>query len=94
MIGNTFASMNSDSRDALRKFFEWAPNHLNVQDPAGHFGDLGSDLTYQQRQAILESFASSLDRALKANQAEIAGNREEAIRLWRIVLGNEFPAYG
>jgi hypothetical protein len=86
IVGNAFTSMGNDSRDALAKFFAWAPSYLHVQDPAGHSGDLGGELTYQSTQAILESFASSRGRADKANQAEIAGDHREAIRLWRIVL--------
>jgi hypothetical protein len=94
MVGNAFGSMGNDSRVSLKKFFEWAPNYLDVRDPAGHSGDLGSELTSPQRQAILESFASSRVRAFNANNAEIAGDHEEAIRLWRIVLGDDLPAFG
>jgi Second Messenger Oligonucleotide or Dinucleotide Synthetase domain len=94
MVGAAFASMDGNSRDALWKFFQRAPNYLNVQDPAGHFGDLGIGLTFEQRRLIGESCASAEERARKANQAEAAANHREAIRLWRIVLGDEFPAYG
>jgi len=37
---------------------------------------------------------SAYDRAVSANAAEARGDHEEAIRLWRIVFGDEFPAYG
>lgn len=94
MVGNIFTSMSKDSRNGLWRFFEWAPGSLNVQDPAGHSGDLAEGMTWLQRIAILDSFSSSKERARKANQAEVKGNHREAIRLWRIVLGDEFPAYG
>jgi hypothetical protein len=94
MVANVFGSMNSDSRDCLEKFFIWAPNNLGVSDPAGFGGDLSSYLTWNDRSAVLQNFDSARERAARANAAEAASNHAEAIRLWRIVLGDEFPAYG
>jgi hypothetical protein len=94
MITNTFESLGSDSRDAAEKFFGWGKSHVRVTDPAGHSGDLSTYLTYSNRQSVLTNLESSRQRAASANAAELAGNHEEAIRLWRLVLGNEFPAYG
>lgn len=94
MVGNVFTSMGSDSRVGLARFFDWAPAYLHVEDPAGHSGDLGGDLTMTQQNAVLLSFDSSRQRAQKAIEAEAAGDHEEAIRQWRILLGGEFPTYG
>jgi predicted nucleotidyltransferase len=94
MVGTAFSSMSKDSRKGLRRFFEWAPSYLHVQDPAGHSGDLANGLTYLQEQAIRESFGAAEDRARRANEAELEDDQMEAIRLWRIILGEEFPAYG
>jgi hypothetical protein len=37
---------------------------------------------------------SAYERSGKALDAEDKGQTAEAIRLWRIVFGNEFPVYG
>ena len=37
---------------------------------------------------------SSRVRAAKANAAEAKGDHEEAIRLWRLIFGDEFTAFG
>lgn len=94
MVANSFDSMNSDSRDCLEKFFTWGPSHLRVLDPAGYSGDLSDYLDWNDRQAVLQTLESARSRAAKANAAEAEGNHAEAIRLWRIILGDEFPAYG
>lgn len=94
MVGKVFTSMSSDHRSGLMKFFEWAGTYLHVDDPDGRGGDLGIDLTSAQAQAITDSFASNHTRATNAVSAEARGDHREAIRLWGILLGNEFPAYG
>jgi hypothetical protein len=63
-------------------FFEWAPNHLSVNDPAGHSGDLSSYLSWQQRQEVETSFSSSRDRAQRALDAENRDDHRRQIRLW------------
>lgn len=93
MVARIFSSMSADSRDGLMKFFEWAPNQLRVSDPDGHDSDLSTYLTWNVRQAISRSFSAAHGRAVKAIRAENQGDHREAIRLWRIILGNEFPSY-
>lgn len=75
-------------------FFQSAPNRLHVNDPAGHGGDLSSYLTYAGQVAVALNLESARLHATKANAAEALGNHVEAIRLWRIIFGDEFPAYG
>lgn len=94
MVGTVFGSLGSNYRDALWKFFDWARNYLHVSDPAGHGGDLAQRLTWSQQQAVIGSLASARDRARTAIDAEDRGDHAEAIRLWRIILGDEFPTYG
>jgi len=94
VTATVFSSLGGDSRDACEKFFEWAQKHLRVNDPAGHGGDLSGYLTQSARSAVLSNMESARQRAAQANLAEAAGNHAEAIRLWRIVFGDEFPAYG
>jgi hypothetical protein len=94
MAATVFSSLGTDSRDACEKFFQWAHYNLTVMDPAGHGGDLSSYLTSAARVALLLNLESARGRAAKANAAEASGDHEEAIRLWRIIFGDEFPIYG
>jgi hypothetical protein len=94
MVGNAFSSMNNDSRDACAKFFQWAPGYIDVYDPAGHSGVLSGYLTWAQRSRVVSNMQSAQQRAAQAVYAEQRGNDAEAIRLWRIIFGDEFPAYG
>lgn len=93
MVGGVFTSMSSNHRNGLMRFFEWAPGYLSVQDPDGHGGDLGESLTWTQQSNIKNSFNTNHTRAAKAVNAETRGNHAEAIRLWKIILGSEFPSY-
>lgn len=94
MIANVFSTMNDDSRDASEKFFRWAPNSIDVSDPANHSGNLASYLTLAQRTLLLINMQSAQQRAAQALYAEQRGSHAEAIRLWRLIFGDEFPAYG
>ncbi len=94
IVSAAFGSIGSDSRAACEKFFEWAPNHLDVKDPAGYSGVLSAYLTSTARRSALTNMESARDRAAKANATELRGNHDEAMRLWRITFGDEFPAYG
>jgi hypothetical protein len=86
--------MNGDYRDAAALFFQHAANNVHVQDPAGHSGDLAAKFTWNKEQAVLRSFGSAYQRAANAVAAEARGDHAEAIRLWQIVFGEEFPSYG
>ena len=87
----TFSSLGSNYRDALQKFFEWAPTRLYVNDPGGQSGDLSSYLTYTGRQELIKALNSAAYRASLANAAETRGDHAEAKRLWKIILGESFP---
>ncbi|MBA9080267.1 hypothetical protein FHR79_000354 [Micrococcus aloeverae] len=91
VAATVFGSLGSNYRDALQKFFEWAPNYLYVNDPGGQGGDLSSYLTWTTRDALITALSSAADRAKRANEAEASGDHAEAKRLWKIVLGNSFP---
>lgn len=94
MAANVFTSLGGDSRDACEKFFLWGQSSLSVQDPAGHSGDLSVYLTSNNRQSAISNLKSAHERAAKANSAERSGDHAEAIRLWRIIFGEEFPSFG
>lgn len=91
IVAHTFSTLGSNYRDALMKFFSWAPSHISVFDPGGHSGDLSSNLTYQQRANAIQALNSAHERSKKAVEAEEEGDHEEAKRLWSIVFGNDFP---
>ena len=91
VAATTFGSLGSNYRDALQKFFEWAPSYLNVSDPGGQGGDLSSYLTWAGRQNLVQALSTAADRAKKANEAETRVDHTEAKRLWRIILGDTFP---
>lgn len=93
VAGTAFASLGSNYREALQKYFEWAANFLNVKDPGGQSGDLSGYLTWNARDQLKQALSSANDRASKALAAEERQDHAEAKRLWRIVLGDDFPTY-
>ncbi len=94
MVGAAFSTMSSNHAIGLQKFFEWAGGYIHVQDPDGYGGDLGASLTPLQESDLKQSFSSTHGRASDAIEAQRDGDHEEAIRLWGIILGDDFPAYG
>jgi hypothetical protein len=94
LVARTFASLGNNSRQALQVFFHHNQNNLSVSDPAGYSGDLSSYLDSNRRAEVNERFGKANERAVLALAAEDRGDVAEAIRLWRIVLGSDFPAYG
>jgi len=93
LITTLFSNLDGDSREALALFFENAYGVLTVQDPAGYGGDLSSYMTWDDRQSLNARLSNAAARARNAISAAQDGNHEEAIRLWRIELGDEFPTY-
>lgn len=94
VVQECFSSIGTNSRDNCHRFFEWAPNHLDVYDPAGYSGNLAGGLDWTRRQAITTALKSAYDRSGLALEAEGKGDHAESIRLWRIIFGDEFPTYG
>ena len=90
MTASMFGKLSSNYRQALRCWFDWAPKHLDAQDPAGHAGSLGAPLTASSRIALTTRLAEAKNRAVSAIAQEDAGNHAEAKRLWRIEMGDEF----
>ena len=96
LAANVFSTLGNNSRTASQVFFANAKNGLTINDPAGHSGDLSSylDSSWSQRRQVVANMEEAEERAKRANDAEAKGNHKEAIRLWRLVFGDEFPAYG
>lgn len=90
MTATMFTALGSNYRDAMKVWFDHAPSYLDVQDPAGHGGSLGSGMSSTSRQALLSRLAEAKNRAVNALAHEDAGNHAEAKRLWKIELGDEF----
>ena len=76
------------------RFFEWAPKYLDVQDPAGYSDGMMKGVDFTRHYAMTEALKTADERSGQALAAENKGGHAEAIRLWRINFGNEFPAYG
>ncbi|MCP3886034.1 MAG: nucleotidyltransferase [Propionibacteriaceae bacterium] len=91
MTAAMFSSLSSNYRNALKCFFDWAPNWFDVQDPAGYGGALSGGMTKATRAAATSRLAEAKTRAEKALKSEAGGDHAEAKRLWRIELGDEFP---
>jgi Second Messenger Oligonucleotide or Dinucleotide Synthetase domain len=94
LVQAPFSSLGTNSRVNCHRFFEWAPQHLDVQDPAGHSGGMMNGVDFVRRQAMTGALKAAYERSGQALEAENKGNHSEAIRFWRIIFGDEFPAYG
>ncbi len=92
MVAKMFKAVDSNHRDNLKCFFEAASRRVTCADPAGHSGNLDGYLTEIDRLALESRFSEALARAKLALLMEARGNHTEAKRLWRIELGEEFPA--
>lgn len=91
IAAQTFKTLGSNQQSALASFFAWAPSHMDVTDPGGQSGKLSSYLSTAGRQEVVNSLEYAAGRAKKAREAEAAGDHAEAKRLWRIILGTDFP---
>lgn len=67
-------------------------NGAALRDPLGVSGLLPVARTATQVGSVLDSVAYSLEHALSAQEAEQRGAGAEAVRQWRIVFNNSFPA--
>jgi len=94
LAARSFSTLGTNRREALKVFFNHNHYNLSVQDPAGYSGDLSSYLTMSARQAVNDNITSAYTRAVNAIAAENRGDHQEAICLWRVILGSDFPTYG
>ncbi|HEU5403155.1 MAG TPA: hypothetical protein VFU86_17495 [Terriglobales bacterium] len=94
LVAHTFDELGVNSRTALRFFFDQGRRNLSAHDPAGYSGNLSRYLSWDEKSEARASLKAARDRADLALGAEEQGNHKEAIRLWGIILGDSFPAYG
>lgn len=52
------------------------------------------DVDFVRRLAMTNALKTAYERTGRALAAQASGNQREAIRLWRVTFGSEFPAYG
>lgn len=93
VAASMFTTLGNNQRANLRVFFEHASKWLAVTDPSGHSGRLDLYLKGDSRQDVVSSFRTAHQRAVAAGEAEASGNHEESLRLWKIILGADFPSY-
>lgn len=89
-----FSSLGASMRANVELFFTHAGSYLHTTDTAGHGGDLAAGWNWEREQRVQQSFATALTQVRRADTAASAGNTAEALRQWRMVFGDEFPAYG
>jgi hypothetical protein len=94
VTANTFGTLSANRAGSIANFFAWAPSRLDAQDPVGYSGSLSSYLTMITRLNLTTRLANAAARANSAIAAEQRGDHREAIRLWGVEFGPEFPAYG
>lgn len=78
----------------IRYFFDHARSTVGayLNDPAGYSSIRPpSENDVKEIKSRLET---ALQRARSAEAADKAGEPEEAFRLWRLIFGNYYPAYG
>lgn len=94
LVQAPFKTIGTDYPQSVYRFFEWAPGYLNVQDPAGYSGNLMDSVDFFKGLTMKNALNTARERTGKALEAADKGNHKEAIRLWRVTFGDEFPAYG
>jgi len=93
MVASIFASMSPIPILALIFFFENAEQYIDVGDPGGESGLLSSylDNTNNLRAEVVASFNRATNLCKKALHAEVEEDYAEALRLLKIVFGEDFP---
>lgn len=91
MTANAFSSINGNRQEALAKFFVWAQHRIDAYDPGGESGNLASYMSTSSRSDAVRALARAASSAETALQAEAAGDHDGAKKIWRVILGNDFP---
>jgi hypothetical protein len=93
MAARFFRAIGGNSRSALHLFFSNVSVEVNDPFTGYSLADYLPRLSTRRANAV-DSLKSACRHAKAALDAEGPGNHSEAIRQWRIVFGDEFPAYG
>ncbi len=86
----------SDFPSGMRYFFDKGREAIKykVQDPVEYGGEINPLGTCKTVEDAISRFETAYDRAIKAEQYARDGNTENAVREWRKIFGDYFPAYG
>ena len=66
----------------------------SIEDPAGLSGPIDEYLADDDRERTIERLERDAERASVARRHQARGDHERAIRKWRWIFGERFPAYG
>jgi predicted nucleotidyltransferase len=94
MAYGAFTAKPADERRGLRDLFVSLESGINSRcpDPAGLGPDIDKDLSSVERQQARQMLQTAAQTARAAVQREEQGHYQEAWKLWRSLLGPEFPA--
>lgn len=87
----------TDFSSGARYFFDKGRTKIKQKnpDPSGYGGDVGYYINSQTKiDEAVSRFTTAYNRAVKAEEYAAKGKIEEAIREWRKIFGDTFPAYG
>lgn len=98
LVGIVFGNHTSQIKtfpEAVRYFFKNAPPHLtnSCPDPKGYGPALDSGLEPAIKKRVKDEMSEALFLCEKAIQYEEKQRHREAILLWHIIFGPEFPTY-
>jgi hypothetical protein len=93
MVAKSFSSLGANYREALEMWFA-SPNFSVAAPSTGESLDTYVSIFSERRRLLNAVLTSSADRAKRARASEAVGDHREAIRLWGLILGDGFPAYG
>lgn len=80
----------------IRYFFEEATKKADgpLHHPKDEDNEVDSYLDYSSRAGLKDRLELAGSRAASAETAVARGDAEEAMRLYRVIFGEKFPAYG
>ncbi|WP_250289839.1 SMODS domain-containing nucleotidyltransferase, partial [Frankia sp. CiP1_Cm_nod1] len=95
LAGKVLINRGLNTRQGLAAVFRHIESRgFTAYDPAEVGGDLSTYLQPQDVDALREPVAFARAHADEAVEAEQAGRHEDAVNLWRLIFGLEFPAFG
>lgn len=87
----------SDFPSGSRYVFDKGREYVTKKnpDPAGYGDDVGAYLNTDDKiKDAVSRFETAYTRAIKAEDLAKRGQISEAVKMWRMVFGDYFPAYG
>ena len=93
---NSLCNVFSDYSWDMFQLFSKAHDLVQAGSLYHHLSYVDEYLTYTSRQETIKRLATARDKARRAWNLTYGSNdnHEEAVRIWRQIFGDEFPAYG